>query len=71
VQPTAKQFALPNQPDVSASDTRAFDALYRRLIGPGAGGLVGFPLEFSPSGSTKRSRRRERQALGPSIGERL
>jgi hypothetical protein len=34
VQPTAKQFALPNRPDVSASDARTVDALYRLLIGP-------------------------------------
>jgi hypothetical protein len=34
VQPTAKQFAPPYQPDVSASDARDIDILYRRLIGP-------------------------------------
>jgi hypothetical protein len=34
VQPTAKQFALPNRPDVGASDARTVDAPYRPLIGP-------------------------------------
>ena len=33
-QPTAEQFAPPNQPDVSASGVRTVDALYRLLIGP-------------------------------------
>jgi hypothetical protein len=33
-QPTAKQFAPPSQPDVSASDARYVDELYRQLIGP-------------------------------------
>jgi hypothetical protein len=33
-QPTAQQFAPPNQPDVSDSDARAVDALYRLLIIP-------------------------------------
>ena len=34
VQPTAKQFAQPNQPDVSASEASDIDKLYRELIGP-------------------------------------
>jgi hypothetical protein len=34
VQPTAKQFAPPNQPDISASAARTVDALYRLLTGP-------------------------------------
>ena len=34
VQPTAKQFAPPNQPDVSASDASDIDKLYRQLIDP-------------------------------------
>ena len=34
VQPTAKQFTPPNQPDVSASDASDIDRLYRLLIGP-------------------------------------
>lgn len=33
-QPTAEQFAPPNQPDISASDGRFIDQLYRELIGP-------------------------------------
>ena len=33
-QPTAEQFAPPNQPDISASDRRFIDQLYRELIGP-------------------------------------
>ena len=35
-QPTAKQFAPPNQPDVSATGARDIDLLYRQLIGPPA-----------------------------------
>jgi hypothetical protein len=34
VQPTAKQFAPPNQPNVSASHASDIDRLYRELIGP-------------------------------------
>ena len=33
-QPTAEQFAPPTQPDISASDARFIDQLYRQLIGP-------------------------------------
>jgi hypothetical protein len=33
-QPTAQQFAPPNQPEISASDARTVDELYRLLIGP-------------------------------------
>lgn len=33
-QPTAEQFAPPNRPDISASDGRFIDQLYRDLIGP-------------------------------------
>ena len=33
-QPTAKQFAPPNQPDVSDRDSIYVDELYRQLIGP-------------------------------------
>jgi hypothetical protein len=32
-QPTAEQFAPPNQPDISADDARTVDTLYRQLIG--------------------------------------
>jgi hypothetical protein len=31
---TAKQFAPPNQPDISASDAGTVDAIYRLLMGP-------------------------------------
>ena len=34
LQSTAKQFALPYQPDVSAGDASYIDQLYRQLIGP-------------------------------------
>jgi hypothetical protein len=34
VQQTARRFAPPNQPDVSDSDARYVDELYRQLIGP-------------------------------------
>ena len=34
VQPTARQFAPPSQPDVGASDAGYVDELYRQLIGP-------------------------------------
>lgn len=33
-QPSAKQFAPPNQPDIGAREARAVDALYRLLVGP-------------------------------------
>src|SRR5271169_3469076 len=33
-QPTAEQFAPPNQPDIGASDAPFIDQLYRELIGP-------------------------------------
>jgi hypothetical protein len=33
-QPTAEQFAPPNQPDIGASHARFIDQLYRELIGP-------------------------------------
>ena len=34
MQPTANQFAPPNQPDVSAGNAGTVDELYRLLIGP-------------------------------------
>src|SRR5262245_40702834 len=34
VQPTAKRFTPPNQLDISPSDARTVDALYRLLTGP-------------------------------------
>ena len=33
-QPTAEQFAPPNQPDLSSRGARFIDQLYRELIGP-------------------------------------
>jgi hypothetical protein len=35
-QPVAEQFAPPNQPDLSASNARFIDQLYRELVGPPA-----------------------------------
>jgi hypothetical protein len=62
VQPTAKEFAPPNQPDVSATGARDIDLLYRQLIGPPAatssGSHSNTRLRASPSdeaaGSPKR-----------------
>ena len=34
MQPTAEQFAPPNQPDVNPNAARAVDELYRLLMGP-------------------------------------
>jgi hypothetical protein len=42
-QPAAKQLAPPNQPDVSARDACTVDELYRLLIGPQPGELIGSP----------------------------
>ena len=54
VQPTAKQFAPPNQPDVSASDASDIDILYRQLIGPPRGTSSGSRSSTSPSGRPQR-----------------
>jgi hypothetical protein len=54
VQPTAKQFALPNHPDVSASAARDIDALYRQLIGPQPETSSGFRSSTPPSSRAKR-----------------
>jgi hypothetical protein len=48
-QPTAQQFAPPNQPDVSDSDARTVDALYRLLV---------IPPPATTSGSRSSSRLR-------------
>jgi len=48
-QPTAKQFAQPNQPDVSAIEASDIDKLYRELIGPS-------PATSSDSRSSTRLR---------------
>jgi hypothetical protein len=49
VQPTAKQFAPPNQPALNARDASDIDQLYRQLIGPA-------PATSSGSGSSTRHR---------------
>ena len=54
VQPTAKRFAPPNLPDVSASDARDIDILYRQLIGPPRGTSSGSRSSTSPSGRPQR-----------------
>ncbi len=53
-QPTAKQFAPPNQPDVSASNARYVDELYRQLIGPLPETSSGSRSSTRPSGGAKR-----------------
>ena len=54
VQPTAKQFAPPNQPDVSAREASDIDKLDRQLIGPPAAASSGSRSSALPSGSAKR-----------------
>jgi hypothetical protein len=49
VQPTAKQFAPPNQPTLNARDASDIDQLYRQLMGPA-------PATSSGSGSSTRLR---------------
>ena len=49
VQPTAKQFAPPNQPALPARDASEIDQLYRQLMGPA-------PATSSGSGSSTRLR---------------
>jgi len=51
VQPTANEFAPPNQPDVSDSEARDIDEIYRRLIGPPPSTSS---AEYPPSDSAKR-----------------
>jgi hypothetical protein len=62
VQPTAKEFAPPNQPDVSATGARDVDLLYRQLIGlPGAtssGSHSNARLRAAPSDDAADSLRR-------------
>ena len=57
-QPTAKQFAPPNQPDVSASDARTVDALYRLLIGPPPATSSSSRLRTAPNDDAAGSVRR-------------
>ena len=54
MQPIAKQFAAPNQPDVNPSDARAVDELYHVLIGPQPENSSD-PLSITrPTGSVER-----------------
>ena len=53
VQPTARQFAPPSQPDVSASDAGYVDELYRQLMGPPSA-TSSDSRSSPPSGSAKR-----------------
>jgi hypothetical protein len=53
-QPTEKQFAPPNQPDVNPNDARAVDELYRLLIGPQPANSSDFRSSTRPSGSVSR-----------------
>ena len=57
-QPTAKQFAPPNQPDVGASDARTVDALYRLLIGPPPATSSSSRLRTAPNDDAAGSVRR-------------
>ena len=54
VQPTAKQFAPPNQPDINTSDARAVDELYHRLIGSQPANSLDPGSSTRPSGSAER-----------------
>jgi hypothetical protein len=62
VQPTAKEFAPPNQPDVSTTGARDIDLLYRQLIGPPAatssGSHSNTRLRAAPSDDAAGSLRR-------------
>jgi hypothetical protein len=62
VQPAAKQFAPPNQPDASASHARYVDELYRQLIGPpretSSGPRSNTRLQAAPSDDAAGSVRR-------------
>jgi hypothetical protein len=59
-QPTAQQFAPPNQPDVSDSDARTVDALYRLLVIPP-------PPTMSGSRSSSRLRAAPRDDAAGSV----
>jgi hypothetical protein len=54
VQPTARQFAPPNQPDISASGARAVDELYRLLTGPQPATFPDSASSTSASSGAKR-----------------
>jgi hypothetical protein len=57
-QPIAEQFARPNQPDVSASDGRFIDQLYRDLIGPARATSSSSRPRPAPNGDAAGSVRR-------------
>jgi hypothetical protein len=57
-QPTAQQFAPPNQPDVRAGDAHTIDALYRQLIGPPPTTSSGSRLRAAPNDNAAGSVRR-------------
>jgi hypothetical protein len=57
-QPTAKQFAQPNQPDVSASHASDIDKLYRQLIGPPPATSSSSRLRAAPNDDAAGSVRR-------------
>jgi hypothetical protein len=62
VQPTAKQVAPLNQPDVGAGDANHIDQLYRQLIGPpsatSSGSSSGSRLRAAPNDAAAGSVRR-------------
>jgi hypothetical protein len=67
VQPSAKEFAPPFRPDVSASAARTADTLYRQLIGPQLSTSRGFAREHPgfPQATTQTSN------AGPGVPNRL
>ena len=54
MQPTAEQFAPPNQSDVSPGDARAVDELYHLLMGPQPANSFDPRSSTPPSGGVKR-----------------
>ena len=58
LQSTSKQFALPNQPDVSAGEASYIDQLYRQLIGPPPATSSGSRFRAAPNNDAAGSVRR-------------
>jgi len=54
MQPTAKEFLPPNQPDVNPNDARAVDELYHLLIGRQPANSLDPRSSTRPSGSVER-----------------
>ena len=54
MQPTAKGFLPPNQPDVNPNDARAVDELYHLLIGPQPANSSDPRSSTRPSGNVER-----------------